>query len=98
MSTFIINIHVTTCNRYTSIILDHEYLPFVVTTVCVISLLWAFYRMWHLGCIAGDASIAGDAHPVDAPGLTPSGVHEIPTYLLCSLICRSVLNNDFFCW
>ena len=27
--------------------------------------------------MTGDACIAGDAYPVDAPGLTPFGVHVI---------------------
>ena len=45
-----------------------------------------FYRVWHLGCMTGDASIAGDAYPVDAPGLAPSGVHAIQTFLFSWIV------------
>ena len=35
--------------------------------------------------MTGDASIAGDAYPVDAPGLAPSGVHAIQTFCILEL-------------
>ena len=35
--------------------------------------------------MTGDASMAGDAYPVDAPGLAPSGVHAIQTFCILEL-------------
>ena len=37
--------------------------------------------------MTGDACIAGDAYPVDAPGLTPVGVHAISTVFTPVFVC-----------
>ena len=43
--------------------------------------------------MTGDASIAGDAYPVDAPGLAPSGVHAIQPHFCIIELSFSIYDS-----